>query len=411
MLKTTILLILTSCCLSWIYAQEKYHYNQNYQATNFLSEGLAKFTGYRTTYDGTKKYFVSSEMLIETYANDLDADGLPSTHMIFYTKKTFFSESDTLVLMPENPFYPLTLVCYKIQKTTKGYAFGQDNGYAYSPGNYYIIIGGGLVQQVEVNYDSHAKPGYYLVGTGPQSWDNIYFSTSGSGGEFSSYKDFAKELNIVTGRSSYGITGNEYPGVGDFYNARKKYFENLTKVAQEKKYEGLMGDFQEGDYYLYDSKGTFGSQDLRGYTCDIVKLKIKKENNKINSFQFQNSFTDGVFHDLEKFYTNFNMSNGKLISSESNMILPFAGRLLIISSDGYIKEVITPYLYDQMAIFLIHRRDSRNVGDHGHGIFSRFDTSPKWWCKQNLDETYTEEKDLARISVLYKNYKTALGFK
>ena len=93
------------------------------------------------------------------------------------------------------------------------------------------------------------------------------------------------------------------------------------------------------------------------------------------------------------------------------MILPFAGRLLIISSDGYIKEVITPYLYDQMAIFLIHRRDSRNVGDHGHGIFSRFDTSPKWWCKQNLDETYTEEKDLARISVLYKNYKTALGFK
>lgn len=410
-MKTRLLILIATFSLCSTMAQDKYHYNQNYQVKNFIKEGSAKFTGYKSTYDGTKKYFVSSEMQIESYENDLDADGLPSTHMIFYTKKTLFSESDTLVLMPENPFYPLTLVCYKIQKTTKGYAFGQDTDHAYEPSKHYIILNGGLIQQVAINYNVHANPGYYLLGVRPQSWENIYFSTPGSGGEFSSYKEFAKELDIITSYSSYGITGNEYPGVGDFYNARKRYFENLTKVAEEKKYEGLLGDFQEGDYYLYNSKGKFGSQDLRGYTCDIVKLKIKKENNQIQSFQLQNSFTDGVFHDLEKFYTNFNMSGGKLISSESTMILPFAGRLLIISSEGYIKEVITPYLYDQMAIFLVHRRDQLHVGDYGHGMFSRFDTSPKWWCKQNLEEKYSEEKDLARLSVLYKNYKTALGFK
>lgn len=396
----SLLLLVTVLGLHSLHAAGTYHFNQNYQIHEYIQEGSVTFVFWSTTYDGSVKRKAKCKLVIETL-KETDIDGYPNYQLNFITSK------DTLILVPESPYYPL--VYEKLEKTKRGnktsYQFAaRSNTRYYYP--YFIVLNASLIQSVNVkiakevtSFSGKSAPTHYGIGREDERARNNYFSLSGSGGEFSSYEEFASTFGIKAAQFSAGFgtefDATEYAGMESHYNATKRYQDTLLYAAGQKKYNGLVSEFTDGDFIFY-KKGTSA---LDGTP---VRLKFQKTSDKTDQITLHEAFTDGQFYDKEKFFFNCPLESDGFVHNRTAcsineygtdmLMIPLANRIVLIENKNkYVSGVLSPYDNDYLAYDLCF-----------YQRLSLFGTSEKWWCKTNLEEYYIPEND----PCLFKNFLT-----
>lgn len=379
-----------------------YKFNQNYQVQEYLKDGKkfkgCRFDQYNLNWPTMKCGRDYTLTIIDMGMTD--AQGYPLKKLMLTAPKKLISKEDTIYMIPNNIFYPTHY---------KAYQYDYDHN-EYDKFGTFIIDGAKGFYEVGAGMDESGKNYIYIEDKGFK-----VFTGSGDG-LYKDHKAIREDLGLNYQPSyNYGgtssINANEYVGIGEYTKYRNQYHDSLVNVAKSKSITTMYENISDNSY-RYRQMGNWPPIDSDARFKFIMK---KDASGIITELIMHKAFTDGKYYDKDKFYIKTTqLPNGvfQIISEDKGIngriLLPY-GRFLLfghISSGG--APSINGVLTDENEVYGFEYEPwGINICSGSYSDLGG-DTSHPFWCKQEFEERYDENKDPYQFRNWLKTYYSSL---